>query len=129
MANESNKVGYKNPPPEHRWKKGQSGNPKGGSGKKPKPERAILENMLGKKRTVQTPNGPEKLDGLELVALRLFNDALAGKPRQLKLLLDRMDANGIGRQEASESLSEADARIADEYLKLFRAQVGGAGGV
>lgn len=129
MANESDKVGYKNPPPEHRWKKGQSGNPKGGSGKKPKPEKAILENMLGKKRTVQTPNGPEKLDGLELVALRLFNDALAGKPRQLKLLLDRMDANGIGRQEAGESLSEADARIADEYLKLFRTQVGGSGDV
>ena len=125
MTEEKKKQGYGHPPDEFKWKPGQSGNPTGGS-KKPKSEKAILQKMLGKKRMVQTADGPVKMDGLELLAFRLFNDAVGGKARQIKILLERIDANGIGRQEAGESLSEADARVAEEYLKLFQKQVGGS---
>lgn len=125
MAKRDYEVGYGKPPKGSQFQKGKSGNPTGG-GKKPKSEKAILQKMLGRKRMVQTPDGPVKMDGLELIALRLFNDALAGKARQLKILLDRVDANGIGRQEAGESLSAADAHVYDQYFELLRGAAGGS---
>jgi hypothetical protein len=81
-ASSSPSVGYKRPPVEHRFKKGQSGNRKG---------RPVGSRNFGKllgdilQETVPVRNGG-RVTNAEALAKRALHDAMNGDPRAVKAL-------------------------------------------
>lgn len=70
------KVGYKRPPLEHRFKKGRSGNIRGG---KRRPKLPDIADLLNNPVRVRVNNKEEKLPPREVALLRLAVDAAQGK--------------------------------------------------
>jgi hypothetical protein len=79
------------PPAEHRWKKGQSGNP--GGRPKGRSITAALREILEREH-----NGKPIAD---LIAERLVKDALSGKFPHLKEVLERADGKTTDKQEVT----------------------------
>jgi Family of unknown function (DUF5681) len=81
------RVGYGRPPKQHRFKKGQSGNPKGGR----RPQKSFMTLMadaLDEKVPVQMAGKRMMVSKFEVVAKQLTNKAVAGDYRSIKLLRD-----------------------------------------
>ena len=81
------KVGFSSPPKTTRWRKGQSGNPKG----RPKSKSEIMldaANILAQPIDARTPDGKTvKLDGIEAAYLALCKKGLKGhKPSLLEAI-------------------------------------------
>lgn len=122
-------VGYRKPPVHSRFKKGQSGNPRG----RPKGERnrtTILNSILNE-RVVVTDNGMRKrITKQEAVYKQLVNKAASGDPRAAQLLLSEMrEIEGrIGSTPSGrEILEEIDQQVFQNFLKRMRDEGGGDG--
>ncbi len=74
-------VGYGRPPKATRFKKGQSGNPKGRP-KKSRNFRTLLREELDKLITVREGNIEKRLSKREAMAKRIVQDAVGGDVRQ-----------------------------------------------
>ena len=80
------KVGFGNPPEEHRFKPGRSGNPKG----RPKGRKnlaTIIHQACSQKVQVKDGNRTRMISKLEAVILQLTNKAASGDARAAKELL------------------------------------------
>lgn len=80
-------VGYKKPPTATRFKKGQSGNPKGRPRQQAPDFLALLHRILGQSIVVREGDRTRRVSRAEAIALGLVNDALKQKPGATKLLL------------------------------------------
>ena len=69
------KVGYGNPPVEHRFKKGKSGNP-AGAPLKPKPTPPDVAAVLNEPITVKTSDGRKKMPAFEVGVRKLVQRGL-----------------------------------------------------
>ena len=88
------KRGYKNPPVEHQFKKGKSGNPKGRPRKKKQsssdPGLDLIESVhreLGKTISVQENGQHKEVTKLDAFSAQLVAQSMNGKPSQQKMLL------------------------------------------
>ena len=88
------KRGYKNPPVEHQFKKGKSGNPKGRPRKKKQSSFdpgldliASVHRELGKTISVQENGQHRKITKLDAFSAQLVAQSVNGKPSQQKMLL------------------------------------------
>jgi Family of unknown function (DUF5681) len=85
------KVGYQKPPLETRFKKGQSGNPRG------RPPRANSTAMTKfaeqlQQRFFVTENGRRrKVDKLELLIMQAINQAISGKPQLFQIVIKLLE--------------------------------------
>lgn len=109
-------VGYGRPPKATRFAPGRSGNPRG----RPKGSRsvgAILNGVMSQKVTVSEGGRTRRVSRLEVMLLRLANDAARGDARVTKLLLELNDHYGqpIEGGGQSEELSSDDLKILAAY--------------
>ena len=111
------KRGYKNPPVEHQFQKGKSGNPKGRPRKKKQPSSdpgldliASLHRELGKTISVQENGQYREITKLEAFSAQLVAQSVNGKPSQQKMLLSllTLDTHEETEQQTLEQLQSYD---------------------
>lgn len=105
MKKNNYEVGYGRPPEKSRFKKGQSGNPKGrprGS----KDFRSDLRDVLDAKVTVNENGKPRKVSSQKATLMRLREQALKGNARAMDRYIDL----------AKEQSFEEGARLAERRL-------------
>lgn len=114
LRGRSYEVGYGKPPVHTRFKKGQSGNPKG----RPKGRRnrsvSVTENLLHRiiqaeaSREVTIAKGGRQLSVsmVEAIVARLANDAASGDPRARKLFMELLQTSEATRVRQQEELLE-----------------------
>lgn len=78
-------VGYGRPPVHSRWKKGQSGNPKGRP-KRSKNLTTLIDQELERPIEIKEDGRRQRLTKREAIVRRLVNNALAGNTRSIEFL-------------------------------------------
>lgn len=108
----SYEIGYRRPPKSGRFKKGQSGNPKG----RPKGSKnflTILEQELNQPIIVNENGKKKKISRMQAMVKRLVSEALQGERRSLLTLVEIMRRTG--------QLEETDIQglIPDDYESIL----------
>lgn len=111
------KVGYGRPPAEHRFKAGQSGNPKGRPKGKKNPDK-MLRELLDRKISIRESGQVKRITFLEAMFLRFAEDALRGNVKSAAFLLSRYQ-NDDRASDGSSALTPDDQKIIHEYMKEF----------
>lgn len=109
--------GYKNPPPEHQFKKGQSGNPNG----RPRKSKAtplldlaeLLAIELSQPLTVQENGQAVTITKAQAFVKQMVTQAINGKPSQQRIILA---LQSIQRGDADEDLTLEEQTRQDEDL-------------
>jgi hypothetical protein len=109
----SYEIGYGKPPKHMRFRKGQSGNPKGRTKGTPDVSAALLR-ALNERVTVTESGERKRISKFEAVLKQLVNKAAGGDARATKLVIDLVD--DIAELVASPPvlqlvISERDARL------------------
>jgi protein-tyrosine phosphatase len=112
--------GYKNPPKEHQFRKGKSGNPKGRPRKKKQSSSdpgldliASVHSELGKTISVQENGQHRKITKLDAFSAQLVAQSVNGKPSQQKMLLSLLT---IEQHEETERQTLEHLQSYDEDL-------------
>ena len=109
------RVGPGRPPKHSRWKKGQSGNPRG----RPKGRldvKRVLEEELSELITLATPQGEREMTKLQAVIRRLIHEGMSGKVYAIQDILDRAE-----RLDRSDETSVSPELAKDDEAILRRA--------
>ena len=119
-------VGYGKPPKANRFKKGQSGNPKGRK-KQDRTIRAIMQKISAETVTVKLPEGSRQMAALEFVLLSMRNRAAKGDNRATSQFIDlTMAAFGIGEpDDIKRDVSSEDRALLLAALKSLGGQADG----
>lgn len=115
------KVGYRRPPVEHKFKPGQSGNPRG----RPKGKRSeatILNELLNCKISVREGGKVRKITVLEAILLRFTEDALKGNTKTAAFLFNRYDSQTTDVRDDA-SLTEDERDVWNSFVRQFEARV------
>jgi hypothetical protein len=113
-------VGYGRPPREHRWKPGQSGNPRGRP-KNSKNESTILREILARKIESRSTGGTRKISVVEGILLRITEDALKGNTKSATFLLNRYAAMVSGEIQRQD-LSADDQEVLEAFAERMKQQ-------
>ena len=114
------KRGYKNPPTEHQFKKGKSGNPKGRPRKKKQSSSdpgldliASVHRELRKSVFVQENGKHREITKLDAFSAQLVAQSVNGKPSQQKMLLSLLT---LHKHEETEQQTLEQLQSYDEDL-------------
>lgn len=125
----SGKRGGPHPPNETRFRKGQSGNPKGRPRKpKPEPTRSAFDVVLDKTLTVSRDGVPREMTVDEALQHQTLKDALAGKrlaQRKILQMIAKRDKARAARKPreapaAKMRIEPGDPRNAEEAMLLLQ---------
>jgi Family of unknown function (DUF5681) len=118
-------VGYGKPPKQTRFRKGQSGNPKG----RPRGAKnmATLFTKALKERVIVSENGRRRsISKQEALVKHLVNKALSGDRRLLQLLLDEVhviEARAESSAAGDDTPNETDLRVFRQLHERIRRQL------
>lgn len=119
------KRGYKNPPKEHQFKKGKSGNPKGRPRKKKQPSSDLsldimtsLHRELAKTISVQENGQHRVITKLDAIFAQLVAQSVNGKPSQQKMLLSLL-TQGKHETTVQETLEQLQSYDEDRLNELY----------
>ena len=119
------KRGYKNPPVEHQFKKGKSGNPKGRPRKQKQPSSdlnldimASLHRELAKTISVQENGQHRVITKLDAIFAQLVAQSVNGKPSQQKMLLGLL-TQGKHQTTVLETLEQLQSYDEDRLNELY----------
>jgi len=120
---QASRVGYGNPPEATRFKKGQSGNPKGR--RKGSLNVATVFAQTLREKVVVNENGQRKtITKFEAAIKQFVNKAASGDLRALQFLVtlcrEAETREGIS-QPSSPPLSESDKKVMEGIMKRFQA--------
>ena len=131
---ESEKVGYKNPPKNTRWKRGRSGNPNG----RPKGRKnlsTILSEVVFKKVRITEGGRTREIPAIQAVLLGQLQSALAGDHRAADKMIRLIpQVSAILAEEATADAASAaprqnDTEVLEEFVRMIReAEAMGEGG-
>jgi hypothetical protein len=113
-------VGYGRPPKNHRWKKGQSGNPKG----RPPGHRnlaAALSAVLHEQVSVCANGEEQEMTKLEAVTRQLVEKAMNGDARVMQQLLNEIHKNEAKaeHENSTKPLADVDRDVIEAlYVRL-----------
>jgi uncharacterized protein DUF5681 len=114
-------VGYGRPPEHTKWKRGQCGNPARIRKRPVKPAAAIIDELFTREIGVVENGVALRRSAFEIIFLQLFNKAMAGNARALKVLKKYSDF-AASRDPSGGMITEW---IDDEtYLKELREKNG-----
>lgn len=112
----SYEIGYRRPPKNGQFKKGQSGNPNG----RPKGSKnflTLLDKELDKTITVNENGRKKEVTRLEAVVKRLVADTLQGNQRTLMTMIEIMRRTGkFEESDTNEILPDDYASILDTFI-------------
>jgi hypothetical protein len=108
-------VGYGKPPQNTRFKKGQSGNPRGRA-PGDKDLKTLLIDTLNEPVVVTENGGRRTISKRQAIVKQLVNQSAKGDWRAVKLLVDMLhETEGGGEPEAAESsFGEADQKVIEQ---------------
>jgi hypothetical protein len=108
-------VGYGKPPQNTRFKKGQSGNPRGRA-PGAKDLKTLLIDTLNEPVVVTENGGRRTISKRQAIVKQLVNQSAKGDWRAVKLLVDMLhETEGGGEPEAAESsFGEADQKVIEQ---------------
>jgi len=127
-SNSDNEVGYGKPPQHAKFKKGQSGNPRGRP--KGKPNLAtVLEKAL-REKVIITENGRRQtVTKFEAAIKQMVNKAASGDLRalqQLAALVRSGEEDSVEPTASTATMTEVDQKVLQGVLRRFGATVQGA---
>jgi hypothetical protein len=114
-------VGYRKPPRQTRFTKGQSGNPRGRS-PGAKNLKTLLSDALNEFVIVTENGGRRKITKREAIITQLVNRSASADFRALKILLDMVrDIEGQTEPASPETaeFSETDAKVLEQLRSRF----------
>jgi len=119
---EDRKVGYGRPPKATRFASGKSGNPSG----RPRGSQSvasIFKTIMSQKVNIAESGRTRRITRMQLILLRLANDAARGDPRAIKLALELNDRYGQPSQASAqaEEMSADDLEILAAYSNQWQA--------
>lgn len=109
----ADKVGYKNPPKEHQFKTGQSGNPAG----RPRGRRSATSGVMkvmGRRIPVTIGSETKKMDPEEAIYFTMLREALNGNVRCAVVILDALKKARQDRA-AQELVGADDDQLLQDY--------------
>jgi hypothetical protein len=109
-------VGYAKPPSAHRFKPGQSGNPRGRP-KGAKNEASIMRGLLNRKIDVRQSGRARKITVLEGILLRITEDALKGNTKSAAFLFNRYASTQGDDAQPFDDLNEDDRQVLDAFVR------------
>lgn len=107
-------VGYQKPPRAHRFKPGESGNPRGRP-KGAKNEATLLFELLHRKVEIRENGRTRKITILEAMLHRLAEDSLKGNVKSAAFLLNRLAAMASGI--AAPEVNQDDQAVLAAYIR------------
>jgi hypothetical protein len=87
MEDDDSRTGYANPPKEHRWKKGQSGNPRRQRAKPPESTVAMIDRLLAMPVHLTINGEAKKVTALEAIIFQLLQKEMSGNQQAARTLL------------------------------------------
>jgi hypothetical protein len=123
MASGAKPSGYKRAPDHSKFRKGQSGNPKGRP-KGAKGIKTLLAKELKASITIKQDGRTKRVRRSEALAKSLVNDALLGRDRPRETVLRYADAiEQDTQQREAQQLAADDQAILDRYFERRLAQI------
>lgn len=116
MSNDTYEIGYRRPPKNGQFKKGESGNPKG----RPKGSKnfmTLLEHELDQKITVNENGRKKEITRMQAMVKRLVADSLQGNLRTTIAMVGLLQRHGKLDETDTEELLPGDyAAILDTFM-------------
>ena len=129
MSNRSRTtIGYKKPPDHTRFKKGQSGNPKG----RPKGSKnfaTVVDNTVNRPVSVSENGRRRTITKLEASLTQLFNKSASGDLGAIRTMIPvvQMVEGRSPSPQQEETLEEADRRVMEQFFARIGYKIDGDG--